>query len=241
MQREGRKQVKSNPVEWIFFDVGETLVDESAPIADIISQLIRAAGRRGIAVCERDIREAWMQAHERFSPFPMADILLRLFPDDALRQAIWKEMKYRKELDKPFPEAKSLLQSLSGSYRIGVIANQSAGTVHRLESYGLMEHIEAVFSSAETGLVKPDPRLYEHALQTTGCPACKALMVGDRIDNDIVPARQVGMHALWIRQGLALRQSSPSPSLQPSGTIPSIGEMARWLELWQPTDPTRAF
>ena len=125
--------MKLAPVEWIFFDVGETLVDESVPIQDIIEQLLQAAGRRGITLENRVIRDLWMESHKRFAPFPMGDILQTLFPDPVLRQAIWKDMKYRKDLDRPFPDSKGLLERLSGSYRIGIIANQSAGTAERLQ------------------------------------------------------------------------------------------------------------
>ncbi|SDT49954.1 8-oxo-dGTP diphosphatase/putative hydrolase of the HAD superfamily [Paenibacillaceae bacterium GAS479] len=224
------------PLKWIFFDVGETLVDESEPIEDIIRQLIAAAGRRGIVVARDHVRELWMEAHKRYSPFPMADILQTLFPDTTLRQAIWSEMKYRKELDRPFPESRGILQRLSASYRIGIIANQSAGTADRLRSYGLLEHIDKVFASAELGLAKPDPRLYEYALEATGCPPSETLMVGDRIDNDIVPAKHLGMRGLWVRQGLALRQASPSSMSRPDGVIDTIGEIERWLEAWRPEE-----
>lgn len=223
----------NSPLKWIFFDVGETLVDESEPIEDIIRQLIAAAGRRGIAVSRGHVRELWMEAHKRFSPFPMADILQTLFPDAALRQAIWSEMKYRKELDRPFPESRGILERLSSRYRIGVIANQSAGTADRLRSYGLLEHIDEVFASAELGLVKPDPKLYEYALNSAGCTAAETLMVGDRIDNDIIPAKHLGMRALWVRQGLALRQYSPSKISEPDGIIDSICELEHWLHEWQ--------
>ncbi|MGN7453643.1 HAD family hydrolase [Paenibacillus pasadenensis] len=224
----------THPLKWIFFDVGETLVDESEPIEDITRQLIAAAGRRGIAVRREQVRELWMEAHRRFSPFPMADILQELFPDGELRRAIWSEMKYRKELDRPFPDALGILKRLRRDYRIGIIANQSAGTADRLRSYGLLEHIDEVFASAELGLAKPDPKLYEYALQATGCPPERSLMVGDRIDNDIVPAKHLGMRAVWVRQGLALRQYSPSRISLPDGVIDVIGELEGWLASWRP-------
>ena len=41
-----------------------------------------------------------------------------------------------------------------------------------------------------------------------GCRAEDAVMVGDRLDNDILPAKAVGMKTIWIRKGLSVHQTS---------------------------------
>ena len=62
------------------------------------------------------------------------------------------QIRYRKELEEPIPEAVDLLSTLSKKYQIGVIADQSAGTEARLNQYGLDPFISLCFSSAEIGL-----------------------------------------------------------------------------------------
>lgn len=53
-----------------------------------------------------------------------------------------------------------------------------------------MKHIDLVIASAEEGVSKPNPKIFEIALQRAQCEANKAIMIGDRIDNDIVPAKK---------------------------------------------------
>ncbi|MFQ9985034.1 MAG: HAD family hydrolase [Lachnospiraceae bacterium] len=93
------------------------------------------------------------------------------------------------------------LEILNKKYRIGVIANQSLGTKSRLEKWGIMKYIDLVIASAEEGVSKPNPKIFEIALQRAKCEANKAIMIGDRIDNDIMPAKKMGMRTIWIKQG----------------------------------------
>jgi putative hydrolase of the HAD superfamily len=74
------------------------------------------------------------------------------------------EAGYPKELEQPYEGAEPALQALALRYRIGVIANQSAGTKARLTRWGLMPFISICLSSAEIGLEKPDPAIFRLAL-----------------------------------------------------------------------------
>ena len=100
-----------------------------------------------------------------------------------------------------YPEAEECLRNLSKKYKIGIIANQVFGSEERLEKIGLLKYINLVVASAEEGVVKPDLRIFEIALSKADCKAVESVMVGDRLDNDIVPANKIGMKTVWIRQG----------------------------------------
>jgi FMN phosphatase YigB (HAD superfamily) len=93
------------------------------------------------------------------------------------------------------------LKKLSRIYKIGVIANQSLGTSERLENFGVRKYIDLIIASAEEGVSKPDRRIFEIALERSCCKPENAVMIGDRIDNDIVPAKQLGMKTIWVKQG----------------------------------------
>ena len=93
------------------------------------------------------------------------------------------------------------MKKLSRIYKIGVIANQSLGTSIRLENYGIRKYIDLIVASAEEGVSKPDRHIFEIALERSSCKSDNAVMIGDRIDNDIVPAKQLGMKTIWVKQG----------------------------------------
>lgn len=54
-------------------------------------------------------------------------------------------------------------------------------------------------------------------------------MIGDRLDNDIVPAKKLGMTTVWVRQEFARYQSAVSDCERPDFTVDSIGEILNIL------------
>ena len=73
--------------------------------------------------------------------------------------------------------------------------------VRTLEQHGILKYIDLVVASAEEGVSKPDRRIFEIALQRAGCRPESVVMIGERIDNDIVQAKKMGMKNVWIKQG----------------------------------------
>lgn len=94
-----------------------------------------------------------------------------------------------------------MLEKLHGKYKLGIIANQSLGAEGRMKTYGIHTYFDVIMSSAETGVAKPDLEIFKRALQNAGCKPEDAYMIGDRLDNDIKPAAEIGMHTIWVRQG----------------------------------------
>jgi HAD superfamily hydrolase (TIGR01509 family) len=120
---------------------------------------------------------------------------------------ILAEARYDKELESPYESAEQTLRKLSSRYRIGVIANQPAGTEEQLVKWGLMPFISTCLSSTEVGLEKPNPAIFQLALSQSGWEPEQAVMIGDRLDNDIRPARLLGWKTIRIAQGFARFQS----------------------------------
>ena len=85
-------------------------------------------------------------------------------------------------------------------------------------------------ASAEAGCAKPDPKIFTMALDEAGCNASEAFMIGDRLDNDIIPARKLGMKAVWVRQGYAIYQTINDDSNRPDHIVDSIDELIPLFE-----------
>ena len=133
-------------------------------------------------------------------------------------------MKYTTDGEIAFEDARPALLALKAkNYKLGIIANQPLGSVERLTRYGLIDCLDAVFPSAEVGIDKPDPNLYTYALQAIGCSANKAVMVGDRPDNDIEPAASVGMHTVRILRGFF--RDREDVNVKPDYTITSLMQL----------------
>jgi FMN phosphatase YigB (HAD superfamily) len=82
---------------------------------------------------------------------------------------------------------------------VGVAGNQPAGIEQMLRSTGL--EADFVASSALWGVAKPDPAFFTRLISEAGVPAECILYVGDRLDNDVLPARAAGMRTAFIRRG----------------------------------------
>ena len=73
--------------------------------------------------------------------------------------------------------------------------------------------------------MKPDPRIFETALEKAGCPPHEAVMIGDRLDNDVAPAKALGMKTVRVRQGFGVLQSPRSEADTPDFEIGSLSEL----------------
>jgi len=176
----------------LFFDVGYTLVDESRAWARRCEEQARGGKARALGLSAESLREA-LYSLARTEHAPYAAMLARY----GLRE----RAPYRPELETLDPDAPRVLRALGERYRLGVIANQQRGLTERLASMGILEYFEWVISSADCGAAKPDPRIFRLALERAGCAPRDAVMIGDRLDNDIAPAKSLGMRTVWVRQG----------------------------------------
>lgn len=173
-------------VKWLFFDVGSTLVDE----------------RQAYEHRMRDIADSANVKYENVYNSAIEFYKQNKKGDLETARALGVELtKWHVEDEILYEDTPKCLEYLSTKYKIGIIANQSLGTSKRLEQHGILPYIDLVVASAEEGVAKPDRRIFEIALKRSGCKAENAIMIGDRIDNDIVPANLLGMHTIWIKQG----------------------------------------
>lgn len=198
-------------IKWLFFDVGSTLVDET----DCYNQRIR------------DVIDGTDITFEQFNEKRIEFTKQNLKGDlEAIKFFGLLKTPWHKELEKPYPDAENLLRRLSEiDYKIGIIANQSAGTAERLEKWGLMKYIRLVLSSAEESVAKPDPEIFLRALNRAKCKPCEAVMIGDRLDNDIYPAKKLGMKTVWVKQGIAAYQKPQSDAYMADFTVNSLPEI----------------
>lgn len=181
-------------IKWIFFDVGSTLVDETEAYNHRVQDMIAGTGIT-------------------FEEFDTMRIALACQGFDGNSAAIeyfgLKKTPWHSEDEIPFSDAQTTLAALSRKgYKLGIIANQNPGLEKRLENWGLRQYFEVIAASAETGSAKPDKEIFESAFKLAGCTAQESVMVGDRLDNDIIPAKSVGMKTVWVKNGLAKYQNA---------------------------------
>jgi HAD superfamily hydrolase (TIGR01549 family) len=165
----------------VFFDVGETLVNEARWWAEL-------GARAGLeahvvwaalgAVVERG------EAHAR----------------------VWERLGVERpegvgfEGADLYDDAEPCLRRLrQGGYFVGLAGNVGRALEPFVERFGL--DVDFAAASHTLGAEKPSPAFFERLLETVDAEPSEVAYVGDRVDNDVVPAAAAGMLAVHIRRG----------------------------------------
>lgn len=120
-----------------------------------------------------------------------------------------------------------LCETLAAIGEVGIITN---GVEHiqnrRIASSGLREHISFVSTSEACGYAKPDVRFFEYASKMARAFRKEdAVIVGDRLDADILGANRYGIESCWFNPGRAANQSEAVPTYEVSSlhdVVPSL-------------------
>ena len=203
-------------IKWLFFDIGGTLADETESLqrrARLTAEMQTALGHP----CTQEELENAMKRSASMgrSYFSGACELLGLsgmVPYDAIGEKL-------------YPDVPDVLRKLSEKYKLGIIANQPMGTENRLSAYGIRDYFSVILSSEEEGISKPNPEFFRRAIVRSGCLPEEACMIGDRPDNDIVPAKTLGMHTVRIRQGLGGLMPVTEDPARADFTVDSLTEL----------------
>lgn len=99
-----------------------------------------------------------------------------------------------------YPDALSCLRAATEcGLVVGIAGNQPAGVEAQLRAAGFSPHFLA--SSAAWGVEKPSPEFFARVVAEAGREPGAILYVGDRLDNDVLPASAAGMRTAFVRRG----------------------------------------
>ncbi len=161
--------------------------------------------------------------YAKISDADIAGILRTLY---AIPQAHWQ------------PEADALptltLLHRQG-YRLAVVSNASddADVQALVDKAGIRPLLDAVVTSAGVGIRKPNPRIFQIALDQIGVLAAQAVMVGDTLGADILGAHNLGIPGIWIdRRADKAANRDHLETIQPDAVISDLASLPALLERW---------
>jgi HAD superfamily hydrolase (TIGR01662 family) len=137
--------------------------------------------------------------------------------------------------DDLYPDAVGCLEQLrAAGYVVGLAGNQPASMEAMVEGLGLP--VDFVGSSGRWGVRKPQPEFFERVAREAGVPASRVAYVGDRLDNDVLPARRAGMAAIFVRRGpWGLVHASWPEAGEADARVDGLGEVVALLGRRPPT------
>jgi putative hydrolase of the HAD superfamily len=115
-----------------------------------------------------------------------------------------------------FEDARVLLGAIAPDIRLALITNGASDTQRAvLRALGIEQRFDAVIVSGETGVAKPDPAIFELALEGLGARAEESWHVGDNLVVDVAGARAAGLTAVWLnRNGQTRADAAAEPDLE---------------------------
>ncbi len=176
---------------WYCLDVGETLIDETRVFATWADHL--GVPRFTLAAVLGGVVG---RGYDFLAAFRVLGV------PDALTHAAEVERAYGgfSEADLYADARRGIAGLEDAGYRVAVVANQPAIRAAELRALGIAPDVMAM--SEAMGVNKPDPAFFAAALELMGGPdPSDVAYVGDRVDNDVLPAAAAGMRAVWLRRG----------------------------------------
>ncbi len=217
------------PLEMVFFDIGGVLYDDTI-YARAINTALRAMGA---SFTDREFDDVYRSARAAQAGSFRALLARRFLGPDADMVAL--EAEASKHWAYP-PEAlhddvRPCLDVLAARYRLGIIANQPSSVKDAMRRDGSAGFFEVWGVSDDVGLEKPDPALFTHALREAGVDPPRSVMVGDRLDYDVRPAKAAGMRAVWVLRGEAPDDPTPEQLAEADAAIRGLDELPAALEM----------
>ena len=172
------------------------------------------------------------EAIRLFCPRVLAYVFWKhVSPDRALFNDLYDRFLSEWKLHKPglklMAGFDSELKTMAGTLKVGIAGQYGSDLLTLLAERGLLEYFTHRFTQDDFDITKPDPRYLERIAASCGVDPRECVMVGDRIDNDVIPARQLGMRVVLVRVGLHRNQRARIPWEEPDAELTGITGLGR--------------
>lgn len=186
----------------ILFDIGNTLTIDEPFLFALYELVFNEAKLRGLIEDFDDLmlmREKLVL--EDFDTNPPKTLGVRFFNEEwNILSKIVKNKYDNNWLDFNIlaKGVREVLNELSKNYTLAICANQPSIARNHIRELGLENFFRTIGISEDRNLKKPDLDFFKVLLNESGYTAENAIMIGDRIDNDIVPAQKLGMKTILV-------------------------------------------
>lgn len=145
-------------------------------------------------------------------------------PEMSAKQALEINKDYLGRIVKAstlIPGAIELLDYLREKYPVFMVSNGFADMQYtKIDSAGLNGYFDGVILSDEVGSSKPNPRIYEEALNKAGETSERVIMIGDNYVTDITGARNAGIDQIWLNL-----KGKSIPNFEPTYSVKALDEI----------------
>ena len=238
----------------VLFDLGNTLLHFDGAWPEVFARSDEALMNQLLAsgldldvdaftkLFRERLNEYYEQRESEFIEHTTAYVLQTLLaelgypdvPDEVIRPALEQMYRVSQNFWIAEDDAVSTLQALqSAGYKLGVVSNASddADVQTLVDKAGIRYYLDFALSSAACGIRKPNPRIFDIALENWGFGKDEVVMVGDTLGADILGAKNAGIFSVWItRRADAPGNRDHAETIFPDAQIETLAELPGLLE-----------
>ena len=197
-------------VKGLIFDYGGTIDTNGIHWGEVIWQEYENVG---IPVSREEFRDAYVHVERTLGNQPV------IHPDHSFKYVLEIKIQMQfeklgltdmtqakkiaescyKNTTKTINRATEVLNDLGAHYTMILVSNFYGNLRTVLNEFGLTKYFKEVIESAEVGIRKPDPAIYQLGIEKLGLNPKEVVIIGDSYKNDINPANILGCPSIWLK------------------------------------------
>lgn len=209
----------------VFCDVGGPIYDDENYVRAVLAALDGLRSADGRSPVDRGaFREIYDSIRAAQGGSLRSALAVEFLGDRARRVELHEATKahWQHPAGSMYSDVLPFLQALAGRVTLGILANQEQGVIRALERDGVAPYVDVWGVSAVVGLEKPSPEFFAWALAEAGVGPQQAVHVGNRLDTDVRPARDLGLATVWVLRGEAPDAPTPEQLAEPDIAVRSL-------------------
>jgi len=199
---------QTSDIRAVTFDVGSTLIEPWPSVGHVYAEVAGAHGHRNL--CAEELERRFQMAFHARDGLVNTEAEWRLIVDETFAGLLPRppSESFFPELYERFAQAgawrvfedvsPTLAALRQRGLKLGVISNWDERLRPLLGSLELADRFDGIVVSWEVGANKPEPAIFEAAVEQLGVPAHSLLHVGDSFERDVLGARAAGLQAVQI-------------------------------------------
>ena len=219
-------------IKAVLFDIGGPIDSEILNDKLLKLHFIEEFSKHNITIDDSDIENCLAKLINNFDKNIYLSLCEYFSNDnDNIKISVYKNILFRskeRDLIRKAPEISNdvfeVLKYLSINYKLGVVANQTLDALKLLKNTGINKYFRNFEVSESIGFAKPDERIFLYVMNMLEVSNEECIMIGDRIDNDIIPANNLNIYSIRIKTGRFTYQVPRDISEKPKYEIHNLLE-----------------
>jgi HAD superfamily hydrolase (TIGR01549 family) len=232
-------------IQALLFDLGNTLMYNSAPWPPILEHAGKAMGEylrsRKINVDSNDfsdefrqrLNQYYLERERSMLETSSLGVLKNLLAEHGYVNLPYDLLRTTLDHYYAVTQANWLIESdtiptlkrlRAENFHIGLVSNasDSRDVLSLVDKFGIRDYFDFILVSADCGYRKPHPRIFELALTHWGYLPDEIAMIGDNLDADISGAKPLGIYTIWIKRR---SKNADSILIAPNATVETLSEI----------------